>query len=82
MKAELQKTPWLPNNSIPKAVLCHTVGLCFGSELSQIAVHNVLSSVELWQYRNISTSYCCVDVEESILCRNCNMSRKWMGPLP
>lgn len=81
MKAELQKTPWLPNNSIPKAVLCHNVGLCFGSEPSQITVH-VLSSVCLWQYRNISSSYCCVDVEESILWRNCNMSRQLMGPLP
>lgn len=45
MKTELQKTQWLPNNSIPKADLCHTVGLCFGSELSQTAVHNVDISV-------------------------------------
>lgn len=37
------------------------------------------TSVWLWQYRNISSSYCCANVEKSILCRNC---RKLMGPLP
>lgn len=67
MKSPLQKTPQLPNSiAFIKQFLSVTMGFCFTSQFSKIAIHTILSLMYIWQYRNIISTYYCGNLEESI----------------